>query len=45
MPSWKAVTGNSPTLTWGETVEIGSVGDVVFEVTMPSNPNTDSKVA
>lgn len=41
-PSWKAVTSNSPTLAWGETVEIGSVGDVVFEVTMPSNPNTDN---
>lgn len=37
------VTNNEPTLSWGNTSTIGSVGGTNLTVTMPSNPNSDTK--
>lgn len=37
-------SANNPTLSWGSTATIGSAGGTTYEVTMPANPNTDTKV-
>ena len=37
-------SANNPTLSWGAESTIGSAGGVTYKVTMPSNPNTDTKV-
>lgn len=34
------VTAKNPKLAWNSTSEIGTIGDVTFNVTMPTNPNT-----
>lgn len=39
-----AVTNNAPTLSWGTTSTIGTVAGTNLQVTMPDNPNTDTKV-
>lgn len=33
-------TNNNPTLSWGTTSSIGTVGGTTLQVTMPANPNT-----
>ena len=38
------VTNSKPTLSWGTTSTIGSVAGTSLQVTMPANPNTDTKV-
>lgn len=38
----QAVTNSAPTLSWGTTSTIGSVGGTDLTVTMPANPNTDT---
>jgi len=35
-------SNNAPTLAWGTTSTIGTVGGTVLTVTMPANPNTDT---
>lgn len=35
-------TANNPTLAWGSTATLGTIGGTTFKVTMPSNPNTDT---
>ncbi len=35
-------TPNNPTLAWGTTSTIGTIGGQTFKVTMPSNPNIDT---
>lgn len=37
-------SGGNPTLSWGATSTIGTAGGATYKVTMPGNPNTDSKV-
>lgn len=37
-----AVSNNAPTLAWGTTSTVGTVGGTALTVTMPSNPNTDT---
>lgn len=39
------VSGGNPTLSWGNTSTIGSVDGKEFKVTMPANPNTDTKTS
>lgn len=39
-----AVTNSSPTLAWDTKSTIGTVDGTALEVTMPANPNTDTKV-
>ena len=39
-----SVTDNNPSLTWGTKSKVGTVDGVDLNVTMPSNPNTDTKV-
>lgn len=36
-------TNNAPTLAWGTTSTIGTVGGTALTVKLPSNPNTDTK--
>lgn len=36
------VSSSTPTLSWGATSKIGSVGSVDFSVKMPANPNTNT---
>lgn len=40
-----SVTNSAPTLEWGKTSTIGSVGGTDLTVTLPSNPNTAHKHA
>lgn len=40
LQSHQSVTNNNPTLAWGETKNVGSVGETNLQVTMPSNPDT-----
>lgn len=40
LTSHQTVTNNAPTLSWGTTSTIGSVGGTNLTVTMPSNPST-----
>jgi hypothetical protein len=35
-------TASNPTLSWGNTATIGTIGGVTFKVTMPGNPNTNT---
>ena len=44
LTSHQAVTDSAPTLSWNTTSTIGSVGSTNLTVTMPANPNTDTKV-
>jgi hypothetical protein len=37
-------TANNPTLDWSTTSTLGTIGGTTFKVTMPANPNTDTKV-
>lgn len=37
-------TADNPTLAWGTTSKIGTIGGTEFKVTLPANPNTDTKV-
>ncbi len=37
-------SANNPTLAWGTESTIGTAGSTTYKVTMPSNPNTDTKV-
>ena len=39
-----SVSSSNPTLSFGGTSKIGSVDGKDFKVTMPANPNTDTKV-
>ena len=39
-----AVTNSAPTLAWGTTSTIGTVAGTNLQVTMPANPNVDTKV-
>lgn len=39
-----AATNSSPTLAWSTKSTVGTVDGVALEVTMPANPNTDTKV-
>jgi hypothetical protein len=47
---WTAVNGenqvsdNNPTLAWGTKSKVGTIDGVDLNVTMPANPNTDTKV-
>ena len=40
LTSHQSVTNSAPTLSWGSTSTIGSVGGTNLTVTMPANPNT-----
>lgn len=40
----QTVTDASPTLSWGATSKVATIGNTDIHVTMPSNPNTDTKV-
>lgn len=44
LTSHQAVTDNNPTLAWGTKSKVATIGDTEINVTMPSNPNTDTKV-
>lgn len=37
-----AVVNSAPTLSWGSTSTVGTVGGTALTVTMPSNPNTNT---
>lgn len=39
-----SVVNSNPTLAWGTTSQVGTVGGSALQVTMPANPNTDTKV-
>lgn len=39
-----SVTDNNPSLSWGTKSKVGTVDGVDLNVTMPANPNTDTKV-
>lgn len=39
-----SVVDSNPTLAWGQTKQVGTVGGKALRVTMPVNPNTDTKV-
>lgn len=39
------VPATVPTLAWGQTSSLGSVDGKSFQVTMPANPDTDTKVS
>lgn len=39
-----AVKDCNPTLAWGKTCEVATIGNCTIHVTMPANPNTDTKV-
>lgn len=38
----QAVSNSAPTLAWGTTSTVGTVGGTALTVTMPGNPNTDT---
>lgn len=40
----QTVTDASPTLSWGATSKVATIGNTDIHVKMPSNPNTDTKV-
>lgn len=40
----QSVTDNNPTLSWGTKSKVATIGSTAINVTMPSNPNTDTKV-
>jgi hypothetical protein len=37
-------SASNPTLSWGKDSTIGTIAGKTFKVTMPANPNTDTKV-
>lgn len=39
----QSVTDNNPTLSWGAKSKVATIGTTDINVTMPSNPNTDTK--
>ena len=39
----QSVTDNNPTLAWGTKSKVATIGTTDINVTMPSNPNTDTK--
>lgn len=43
-PTWQTVSASNPTLAWGQESTIGTIAGQTFKVTMPSNPDTDTKV-
>ena len=43
LQSHQSVTANNPTLAWSTTSTVGSVGSTALKVTLPANPNTDTK--
>ena len=42
LTSHQSVTNNAPTLAWGATSTIGTIGETALTVKMPGNPNTDT---
>ena len=42
LTSHQSVTNNAPTLAWGATSTIGTIGGTALIVKMPSNPNTNT---
>ncbi len=42
LTSHQSVTNNAPTLAWGTTSTIGTIGGTALTVKMPGNPNTDT---
>ena len=44
LTSHQTVTDNNPTLAWGTKSKVATIGSTAINVTMPSNPNTDTKV-
>lgn len=42
LTSHQSVTNSAPTLAWGTTSTIGTVGGTALTVKMPGNPNTDT---
>ena len=42
LTSHQSVTNNAPTLAWGATSTIGTIGGTALTVKMPGNPNTDT---
>lgn len=43
-PTWQTVSASNPTLAWGQESTIGTIAGQTFKVTMPVNPDTDTKV-
>lgn len=44
LTSHQAVVDNDPTLSWGESATVATIGSTDIHVTMPANPNSDTKV-
>ena len=44
LTSHQVVVNSNPTLSWGNTSQVGTVGGTALQVTMPANPNTDVSV-
>lgn len=44
LTSHQAVSNSAPTLAWGTTSTVGTIGGTALTVTMPANPNSDTKV-
>lgn len=42
LTSHQSVTNNAPTLAWGASSTIGTIGGTALTVKMPGNPNTDT---
>ena len=40
----QSVSNSAPTLAWGTTSTVGTIGGTALTVTMPANPNSDTKV-
>ena len=39
----QSVTDNNPTLSWGQKSKVATIGSTDINVTMPANPNSDTK--
>ena len=44
LTSHQSVTDGNPTLSWGNQSTVATIGSTNIHVTMPANPNTDTKV-
>ena len=44
LTSHQSVTDGNPTLSWGTQSTVATIGSTDIHVTMPANPNTDTKV-
>lgn len=44
LQSHQTVTDNNPTLAWSTKSKVATIGGTEINVTMPANPNTDTKV-